>query len=151
MGAPQARPAPRPLRKTKGGFAEQGLELQLRPDRVIPMKKGAAAAAPSEFASKGLETHSAAATHAASGHCGRRLLWHFSDHGLRGHQKTRNRGRILQRGTDDLRGIDNAGVDHVDIFLLLSVETVGFRLVVHDLADDEGGLRSGILCDLPEW
>ena len=53
-----------------------------------------------------LEIHS---THAASGHSRSGfLLGELSHHGLGGDQEARNRSRILQRGANDLRRVDNA-------------------------------------------
>jgi hypothetical protein len=46
-------------------------------------------------------------------------------------------GRVLQRGAHDLRRIDDAGLDHVDIFFGLGVEAPVLRLVLADLADDD--------------
>ena len=53
----------------------------------------------------------------------------LGDHGLRGHQQAGDRGRVLQRGAHHLGGIDDALLDHVDIFFGLRVEAEGLGLV----------------------
>src|SRR5690606_6054401 len=60
----------------------------------------------------------------------------------------RDGSRILQRGTHDLRRVDDTGFDHVDIFALLRVEAE-FRIVLlEQLADDDGAFDPGVLNDL---
>jgi zinc/manganese transport system permease protein len=83
------------------------------------------------------EAH-AASTHAAAGrHCRCRILRQLSDHRLGGDEQAGNRAGILQGSAYDLGGIDDTRIDHIDIFFFLSVEAVGFGLVVHDLAHDD--------------
>ena len=50
----------------------------------------------------------------------------------------------------DLRRVDNAGVQHVDILLGLGVETVGLRLVLEDLADHDRALSACVFGNLPD-
>jgi hypothetical protein len=61
----------------------------------------------------------------------------FRDHGLgRDHQACDRRG-VLQCDTNDLRRVDDAGAQHVNILLGLGVEAEGLRLVLKHLADDD--------------
>src|SRR5579863_228305 len=95
-----------------------------------------------------LEVHAAHA--AAAAHRGRRLvLRQFGDHRLGGDQETRDGSRVLQGRAHDLRRIDDAGVDHVDIGLSLGVKAEGLRLVLQDLADHDRAFDAGVLGDLP--
>src|SRR3954463_8608314 len=96
----------------------------------------------------GLEVHAAHA--AARGHrrTGAALLGQLGDHGFRGDQESRNRGCVLDRGTDHLGRVDDALLDEIDIFAGLGVEAVGVRLVLEDLADDLGAVFTGIDRDL---
>jgi hypothetical protein len=58
--------------------------------------------------------HRLSAHAAATGHRrGRLLPWRLCNHGFRGDQKTCHRGCILQRDPNDLRRVDDAGLDHV--------------------------------------
>ena len=67
-----------------------------------------------------LEIHS---THAASGHSRSGfLLGELGHHGLGGDQEARNRSRILQRGANDLRRVDNARLNQVLVFFGLRVK-----------------------------
>src|SRR5579863_1014436 len=79
-----------------------------------------------------------------------RLLRQFRDHGFGRHQKRRDGGSILQRGAHHLGRVDNALFDHVDILLGLRVKAERFRLVFHDLADDDRTLDAGVLRDLAD-
>ncbi len=56
--------------------------------------------------------------------------------------------RVLQRDAHDLGRVDDAGVDEVDIFLVLRVVAVGVRLLLQQLADDDRGFLARILDDL---
>ena len=78
------------------------------------------------------------------------LLRQFGDHRLGGDQQTGDRGRVLQRGAHDLRRVDDAGLDHVDILLGLGVEAVGLRLVLDDLADHDRAFDARVLDDLAD-
>src|SRR6185312_8573354 len=97
-----------------------------------------------------LEAHAAHSTHAAAtaGHRRSRLLRQFGDHGFGGHEKACDRRSVLQRGTNHLGRVDDALVDHVDIFLGLGVEAEGLRLVLEDLADDDRAFQTGVFRDL---
>jgi hypothetical protein len=56
---------------------------------------------------------------------------------------------VHETGADDLEGVEDAGGDHVDVLALGGVEAhVEVALVlVHELADDDGALGSGVLDD----
>src|SRR5579863_8474448 len=69
----------------------------------------------------GSEVHVAAAT----GHGGVLLLLRLlRDHGLGGEEQARDRGRVLQRRAGDLRGVDDASLEHVDILAVRGVQAV---------------------------
>src|SRR4029077_5114907 len=89
--------------------------------------------------------------HAAAWH-GRSLLLlrSLGDPGLGGYHETGDRSRVLQRNPHNLRRINDAGVQHVDILLGLGVEAEGLRLVLKNLADDDRTLHARILGDLPD-
>ena len=58
--------------------------------------------------------------------------------------------RVLQRGADDLRRIDDAGRDQVAVFVLVGV--VAFVLALHlaDAIDDHVAVDAGVLGDVPQ-
>src|SRR6185437_13600396 len=89
---------------------------------------------------RGSEVHAAHA--AAGGHAAAAracvLLRQFGHHGFGGDQERRNRGCVLDRRTDHLGRVDDALLDEVAIFAGLRVEAVRIRLVLEDLADDDG-------------
>src|SRR5580700_7115969 len=60
----------------------------------------------------GSEVHVAAA---AGGGGSPVLLRLLRDHGLRGEEQARDRRRVLQRRAGDLRGVDDPGLEHVDV------------------------------------
>src|SRR6516165_7531696 len=75
---------------------------------------------------------------AARRHCRRSLpLWLFGDHRLGRDQEARHRGRVLQGQPYDLRRIDDASLDHVDIVAGLRVEAAVEVVSVEQLADDD--------------
>src|SRR6266568_2820112 len=92
------------------------------------------------------EVHVAAAAGCGGGLVLLRLL---RDHGLGGEEQARDRGRVLQRRPGDLRGIDDAGLEHVDIIAGRGVQTLarGQRL---DLLDHHAALVAGVHRDLLE-
>jgi len=57
---------------------------------------------------------------------------------------------LLQRDTHDLRRVDDASAQHVDIFLRLGVEAVGLGLVLGDLADHDRAFDAGVFDDLAD-
>src|SRR6185437_1360515 len=77
-------------------------------------------------------------------------LRHFGDHRFRRHQQAGNGGRILQRRAHDLGRIDDARRNHVDVFIGLSVEAVGLRGVLGDLADHDRAFATGVDNDLTD-
>ncbi len=88
---------------------------------------------------------------AAAGHRHRGLLLrHFGDHRLGGDEEACDGGRVLQRGAHDLGRIDDAGLDHVDVFVGLRVEAPVLRLVLADLADHDRAFSARVLGDLPD-
>src|SRR6476660_7536913 len=99
-----------------------------------------------------LVVHAAHTTHtAATGrHTGAALVFlrYFRHHGFGGDQESRNRGRILDRHTNDLGRVDNTGRDQVDIFAGLRVETVVVLILLEDLADDHGTILARVDRDL---
>ena len=63
-------------------------------------------------------------------------------------QESRNRGCVLDRRTDHLGGIDDALLDEIAVFAGLRVEAVRIRLVLEDLADDDGTVLARVDGDL---
>ena len=64
--------------------------------------------------------------------------------------KRGDRAGVLQRGAHDLGGIDDAGLDHVDIGFGLGIEALIAVLAVGELSDDDRAFDAGILGDLPD-
>src|SRR5665647_1495598 len=96
-----------------------------------------------------LEVHAAHA--AARGHTATSasvLLRQFGHHGFGGDQQSRDRRRVLDRRTDHLGGVDDALLDEVAVFAGLRVEAVSIRLVLEDLADDDGTVFARVDRDL---
>ncbi len=58
-----------------------------------------------------------------------------------------DRSRVLQRHAHHLGRVDDAGVDEVDILLVLGVIAIGVRLLLQQLADDDRGFLARILDD----
>src|SRR5215469_15839007 len=90
-----------------------------------------------------LEVHVAA----AGGGGGGVLLRLLGDHCLGGEEQRRDGRRVLQRGTRDLRRVDDAGLEHVDVVAGGGVEalTRGKRL---DLLDHDAALEARVDRDL---
>ena len=65
------------------------------------------------------------------------LLRRLGDHRFGGDHEAGDRSCVLQGDPHDLRRVDDAGVQHVDILLGLGVEAKGLRLVLKNLADDD--------------
>src|SRR6202166_3081440 len=96
-----------------------------------------------------LEVHAAHA--AARGHTAAAagvLLRQFGHHGFGGDQESRDGRRVLDRRTDHLGGVDDALLDEVAVFAGLRVEAVRIRLVLEDLADDDGAVFARVDRDL---
>src|SRR3954449_1080601 len=90
--------------------------------------------------------HAAARGHSAAGLSV--LLRQFGHHGFGGDQESRNRGCVLDRRTDHLGRVDDALLDEVAVFTGLRVEAVVVRLVLEDLADDDGTVLARVDRDL---
>src|SRR5512141_1414888 len=86
--------------------------------------------------------HAAAGRHTAA--AAGVLLRQFGHHGFGGDQESRNRSRVLDRRTDRLGGVDDALLDAVAVFAGLRVEAVSIRLVLEDLADDDGAVLARV-------
>src|SRR5687768_8355330 len=99
-----------------------------------------------------LEVHIAHAAHArsAAAHGGRLLLGPLGDHGFRCHQQAGDRSRVLQGATHDLGRVDDAGLEHVDIFGVLRVEAEGAALAFEQLADHDRTVDASVLGDLTD-
>src|SRR3954469_22553854 len=93
-----------------------------------------------------LEVHLAAAG-AASG--SRVLLRLVGDDGLGREEQARDRRGVLQRGARDLRRVDDALGDEVDVLAVGRVEAVA-RLEVADLLRPDAALEAGVDRDLLE-
>ena len=95
--------------------------------------------------------HPAHAAHTTTWHRWRRIfLRPVSDHGLGRYQEAGNRRRVLKGDPHDLRWIDNAGAQHIDVLLGLGVKAERLRFVFKDLADNEGAFDAGVLNNLPD-
>src|SRR5690348_16389338 len=94
-----------------------------------------------------LEVH-AATGHTAARHGGRRLLRHFGNHGLGGDQETGDRAGVLDGRAHDLRRVDNALREHVDIVVVLRVVPEGILILFEDLADHDRAIGAGVARDL---
>src|SRR5208283_1459420 len=78
------------------------------------------------------------------------LLRMLGHHGLGRDHETSNRRGVLQRDAHDLRRVDDAGAQHVDILLGLGVEAVSLGLVLGDLADHDRAFDAGVFNDLAD-
>src|SRR5712671_1058618 len=105
-----------------------------------------AAPRPGQAGSEIHAAHAAARRHAAAG--AGVLLRQFGHHGFGGDQQSRNRGRVLDRRTHDLGRVDDALLDEIAVFAGLRVEAVIVRLVLDDLADDDGAVLARVDRDL---
>ena len=76
------------------------------------------------------------------------LLRHFSHHGFRGDQQSRNRGRVLDRHANDRGRVDDALGDEVAVLAGLGIEAVGVLILLKDLADDDGAVLASVDRDL---
>jgi hypothetical protein len=74
----------------------------------------------------------------------------FRDHGLGRDHQACDRCGVLQCDTNDLRRVDDAGAQHVDILLGLGVEAEGLRLVLKHFADHDRALYACVLGDLAD-
>ena len=72
------------------------------------------------------------------------------DHGFGGDEQAGDRRRILKRGAHDLRGVDDAELEHVAVFFGLGVEAEGRAGVFHDLADHDRAFDTGVFRDLAD-
>src|SRR3954452_1286413 len=99
-----------------------------------------------------LEVHAPHAAHSAT--TARRhtagcvLLRQFGDHGFGSDQERRNRRCVLDCNTDDLRRVDDALRNQVDVFTGLGIKAVGVLILLEDLADDDGTVLARIDRDL---
>src|SRR5258706_11265455 len=94
-------------------------------------------------------THTAAMAAAAHGRR-RGLLRTIGNHRLGGDEKRRDGGGVLQRYAHDLGRVDDAGFDEVDIAFGLGVKAEGARLLLKQLAHNNGGFHAGVLDDLTQ-
>src|SRR6266700_2440649 len=94
----------------------------------------------------GSEVH---VTAAAGRGGGRVLLRLLRDHGLGGEEQARDRSRVLQRRPGDLRGVDDAGLEHVDIITGRGVQALPAGQGL-DLLDHHAALEAGVHRDLLE-
>ena len=78
------------------------------------------------------------------------LVGDLGDDRLGGEDVLGDRGRVLQRGARDHRGVDDAGADQVDVLAGRRVEAdAGLASLTH-LVDDDRALEAGVLRDLAE-
>src|SRR5687768_7112405 len=85
-----------------------------------------------------LVVHSAHAAHSAAARHRRAFPFRrLRDHGLGGNQQPGYGRGVLESHADDLRRVDDAGGEHVDILLRLRVEAEAWRLVSQNPADHD--------------
>src|SRR5437879_11238555 len=103
----------------------------------------------------GLEVHATHAAHAAATrrHAGAAggLLRQLGHHSFGGDQQRRDRGRVLDRHTNDLGRVDDALGDQVAVLAGLAVEAIGVLVLLEDLANDYRTVFTGIDRDLTGW
>src|SRR5215468_1108534 len=77
------------------------------------------------------------------------LLGLLRDHGLGREEQARDRSRVLQRRPGDLRGVDDAGLEHIGVLAGRGVQALpaGQRL---DLLDHHAAFEAGVHRDLLE-
>ncbi|KAK1251115.1 hypothetical protein MKX07_005670 [Trichoderma sp. CBMAI-0711] len=95
--------------------------------------------------------HASHAAHAAHGRTGRSLLRGLDDGDLGGAQQGSNAAGVNETSADNLEGVEDTGLDHVDVLALGAVETaveVG-AVLVGELANDDRALQAGVLDDGP--
>src|SRR4051795_723419 len=90
--------------------------------------------------------HAAARGHAAAGLSV--LLRQLGHHGFGRDQESRNRSCVLDRRAHDLGRVDDALLHEVAVLTGLRVEAVIVRLVLEDLADDDGAVLASVDRDL---
>ena len=61
------------------------------------------------------------------------LLWELMHQRLGGQHQGGDAGGVLQRGAGDLRGVDDAGIEHVDPLVPIGVEAKGRLVLVNFL------------------
>ncbi|TLD33253.1 hypothetical protein PspLS_00817 [Pyricularia sp. CBS 133598] len=99
-------------------------------------------------------THTAHATHAShTTHAASRalLLRGLNDGNLGGTEERGDTAGVKETGADDLEGVDDTGVDHVDVLALGGIVTLAEvrAELVHELANNDGALKTGVLDDCP--
>ena len=80
----------------------------------------------------------------------RLLLRLVGDHGFGGDQQTSDRGRVLQRGADNLGRVDDAELEHVAILFGLRVEAEAGSFASQHLARNNRAVDAGVLGDLTQ-
>ena len=75
-------------------------------------------------------------------------LWRLGDARFGGDHEAGDGGRILERDADDLGGVNNALLDHVAVLVALRVVAKRARPLVHDFADHDRALDTGVFRDL---
>src|ERR1700680_2499129 len=78
-------------------------------------------------------------------------LRNFGHHGFGGDQESCDRGRVLDRHTNNLGRVDDALGDQVPVFAGLGVEAVGILILLEDLADDHRAVLTRVDRDLAGW
>jgi hypothetical protein len=94
--------------------------------------------------------HAAHAAHIATRHGRLVLLGSFGNTRFGGDQQASNRSRILQGSANHLGRVDNALLDHIDIFASLSVVAKVGLVLIQDFADDNRTFNARILNDLAD-
>src|SRR4029077_14979492 len=113
------------------------------PGKVPPLTAGWGAGVP--LPATGLEVH---VTAARGGRC--LLLFRLlGDYCLGREEQTGNGGSVLQRGTGDLCGVNNPGLEHVDVLAGRGVEAVTRAERLH-LLGHHAALEAGVHRDLLE-
>src|SRR5690606_40368917 len=73
---------------------------------------------------------------------------YFADRRFGGDQQTGNRGRVLQRGPDDLGRVDHTGLDQVLVSVGLGVEALRLVGFAQQVAGNHRTVGTDVLRDL---
>jgi len=94
-------------------------------------------------------THSSHTTGHATSTTGRSTswLWAVDDHGLGGDHERSNTGSIDEGSSDDLGGVDDTGLKHVDVLTGGGVVSALLVASLEELVDNDGAFVSSVLAD----
>ena len=79
-----------------------------------------------------------------------RFLGNLADEGFRGEQQRGDAGRVLQSGGDHLGWVNDAGLQHVAVGVLVRVVAFGLSLELADAVDDDRAIHAGVVGNRPQ-